>query len=172
MQTPPPLTRRERVAQCLVLVGVLGVLGAPFGWFGYGSLNHLHIGNPSWHAHGKFHLMWQGISYWILGGLALYGALRPRSREFRWLGVGLPWAVFLAYFLVKGLIAPALGVHNPLAHYPPIALGISSNEFWITVILLSGAAGLYLNLRSEQARAGVETSAPGRARLDVAQQRA
>lgn len=172
MQIQPPITRRERVAQCLVLIGVIGVLGAPFGWFGYGSLNHLHLGNETWHAHGKFHLMWQGISYWILGGLALYGALQPRSRAFRYLGVGLPWAVFLAYFLVKGVIAPALGVHNPLAHYPPVALGISSNEFWITIILLAGAAGLALQMRGEEARTGAEPSPPRRARLDVARQEA
>ena len=79
------LGRIDRLAQILVAVGGIGVLFAPAGWFGMGELNHLHLGSEQWHAHGKFHLLWQGVTYIGLGLASLWAVTRPRS-PVRWRG--------------------------------------------------------------------------------------
>lgn len=148
-----PLTKLDRLAQVLVLLGAIGVSLSPAGWFGVGSLDYIHMGQPGFHDHGKFHLMWQGISYFMLGGASLYAVTQPRAPVFRWIGAGIPLAVFSAYFIVAYIVAPMLGVTEPLSHYQPNAYGIRSNVFWISVMLIASTTGLILNLRATRAAA-------------------
>ena len=143
-----PLTKLDRLAQLLVLLGAIGVSLSPAGWFGVGELDYIHMGQPGFHDHGKFHLMWQGISYFIMGGASLYAVTQPRAPVFRWIGAGIPLAVFSAYFIVAYIVAPMMGVTEPLSHYQPNAYGIRSNVFWISVMLIASSAGLILNLRA------------------------
>jgi hypothetical protein len=64
------------------------------------DFNKTHATNPSWTGHGRFHVVWQMLSYNVIGLVALYliWSGGPDAYSRLWLAAALDIAIYGTFF--------------------------------------------------------------------------
>src|SRR6201996_3167404 len=74
------------------------------------DFNNTHATNPKWTPHARFHLVWQGLSYFGVGLIALYLIWidGPNPMERLYLAAAISAAIYGAFFIAV-LTRPMFG---------------------------------------------------------------
>ena len=82
-------------------------------------MDEVHLSNPQWPVHAKYHLVWQGMMFMLMNGVALYLALfhwpKPASQRHQrhqvvpLISAAVPMLTWLAFLLSAYVVMPLLG---------------------------------------------------------------
>lgn len=155
------MSRLDWSARTLIFLACVGLVVAPWpgGWFGTGELGRYHAASPEWHPHARYHMLWQA---WAASFVGLSGALAVafawhRGHALRWLAAAGPFFMFSGNTVAYFWLAPALGIHDPVPHQHPTAVGLPQEVLGVIGVWAAALLGAVLDVvrwrRERQAQA-------------------
>lgn len=136
-------------ARVAVTIAIVIIAGAPL----VADLNHTHATNPNWTPHARFHVVWQVLSYGLLGLVALYlvWAGGPLAKERLYLACTLLGCVIVAFFVAAAGVRRFGGAFYDSNGYPPYAtktifgrkieFDVNATGFIVFALILLAAVG-------------------------------
>lgn len=106
-------------ARIAVTLATLIIAGAPL----MADLNKTHATNPAWTPHARFHVVWQVLSYGLLGAITLFLIWwrGPLAVERLYLACALLGAIIFGFFLAAAAVRRFGGAFYDANGYPPFA---------------------------------------------------
>ena len=107
------------LARIIVTLAALMITGAPL----FADLNKTHATNPLWTPHARFHVVWQVLSYGLLGAVSLFliWSAGPLVVERLYLACALMGAIILGFFLAAVSVRRFGGAFYDTNGYTPFA---------------------------------------------------
>ncbi len=136
-------------ARVVVTAAVVIITGAPL----LADLNRTHASNPEWTPHARFHVVWQVLSYGLLGLVSLFliWVDGPLDKERLYLACTLMGCVIVAFFTAAATVRRFDGAFYDRNGYPPFAtrriLGrpvefdVNATGFSVFALILLAAVG-------------------------------
>ena len=134
----------KNIGRSLIGISCLSVAIFPFiFWF-----DDLHVMNPEWHDHARFHLMWNAVYYVFIGSLALFMVMFrwEKMPQIRWLMTLIIAWIWISYHISGLVITPALEI-EPYSHHTQKILGIETNVHGVLAAFVVLSLGYWLDRR-------------------------
>lgn len=107
------------IARIMVTAATLIITGAPL----LADLNRTHAKNPLWTPHARYHVVWQVLSYGLIGviGLFLIWTSGPLAVERLYLACALLAAIMISFFTAAATVRWYGGAFYDENGYRPFA---------------------------------------------------